>query len=59
MVCWCIGDDKLAPSTEYCEEIATVTQFLSETQPSSHIAAIFTVRVLKISNYDFKVIYHV
>lgn len=28
----CITDDDLAPSTEYREEIATVTQFLSEIQ---------------------------
>lgn len=35
----CIIDDNLAPSTEYYEEIATVTQFLSEMQ-STHIATI-------------------
>lgn len=29
---WCIADDNLAPSTEYDEEIATVTQYLSEMQ---------------------------
>ena len=27
---WWIADDILAPSTEYYDEIATVTQFLSE-----------------------------
>lgn len=33
MVYCCITDDNMAPSTEYYEEIATVTQFLSEIQP--------------------------
>lgn len=37
----CIADDNLAPSTEYYEEIATVTQFLSEIQPSTNIAVFF------------------
>lgn len=37
--CW-ISDDNLAPSTEYDEEIATVTQFfLSEMQLSTHITS--------------------
>lgn len=31
----CIADDILAPSTEYYEEIAIVTQFLSEIQQST------------------------
>lgn len=37
----CIADDNLAPSTEYYEEIATVTQFLSEIQPSTNIAVFY------------------
>lgn len=36
----CITDDNLAPSTEYYEEIATVTQFLSEIQMSTNIAVV-------------------
>lgn len=35
----CIADDNLAPSTEYYEEIATVTQFLSEMQLITHIVS--------------------
>lgn len=39
MVFCCIADDNLAPSTEYYEEIATVTQFLSEMQLITHIVS--------------------
>lgn len=34
----CIADDNLAPSTESCDDIATVTQFVSEMQPSCRLS---------------------
>lgn len=39
---YCITDDNLAPSTEYDEEIAIVTQFLSEMQPTVSTSLLFS-----------------